>query len=72
LPFPPWKRNRSPAVFGPNLPVDRSENNSLVGFSAVARPSAAAGQAAGRCGSKSWWIRRVSDPPRMDHGEYKQ
>ena len=34
--FPSWKRVRSPAVFGPNLPADRSENNSLVGLSAVA------------------------------------
>ena len=30
-----WKRPESPAVFGQNFPVDRSENNSLVGFSAV-------------------------------------
>ena len=33
--FVPWKRPESPAVFGQNFPVDRSENNSLIGFSAV-------------------------------------
>jgi len=36
LAFSALERGRSPAAFGPNLPADRSENNSLVGFGAVA------------------------------------
>jgi hypothetical protein len=35
--FPRWKRGQSPAVFGQNLPADRSENNSLIGFSERSR-----------------------------------
>jgi hypothetical protein len=35
LAFSPRKRGRSPAVFGQNQPTDRSENNSLIGFSVV-------------------------------------